>query len=63
MKSQKHNQGKLVEVTIKMDEELREALRIMSKNSGLSEDELVVVALKRFRSHHADYEGSAPRVD
>jgi fructose-1,6-bisphosphatase/sedoheptulose 1,7-bisphosphatase-like protein len=60
MKSQKHNDGKLKEMTVKIEEGVVEAIEAMSKNSGISVDELVVIALKRFRAHHADYEGTTP---
>ena len=63
MKSQKHNQGELVEVKVKIEKEVADALRVMSENSNLTMDEIVVIALKRFRSSHADYMGSAPADD
>ncbi len=55
MKTQKHNQGELRELKINIEKEVVEALEIMSKNSNLSIDDLVVIAVKRFRSSHADY--------
>ena len=63
MKSQKHNEGKLKEMTITIEEGVVDAIQAMSKNSGISVDELVVIALKRFRAHHADYEGTTPTTE
>lgn len=57
MKTQKYNDGELAELNAKIEKKLIEDLETMSKNSGLSVDELVAVALKRFRTHHADYMG------
>ncbi|MBJ00813.1 MAG: hypothetical protein CME67_06225 [Halobacteriovoraceae bacterium] len=57
MKSQQHNQGELTELTVNIESQLFEDLEKMSKNSGLPVDELVAIAVKRFRSSHADYMG------
>lgn len=57
MKTQKHNEGELKELNVNIEAKLREDLAIMAKNSGLTEDEIVVIALKRFKSSHADYMG------
>lgn len=63
MKSQQHNQGDLKELTVNIEKDVVETFERMSKKSGISVDELVVVALKRFRSSHADYEGTIPVLD
>lgn len=63
MKTQKHNQGELKEVTFKIEKEVAESLEIMSKNSKLSIDEIVVIAIKRFRASHMDYLGKNPDTD
>lgn len=55
MKTQEHNKGELQEITVKIEKKLAEDLKIMSENSNLSEDEIITIALKRFRSSHADY--------
>ena len=55
MKDQKHNEGELKELTVKIEKQLVDSLEIMSKNSGMSVDELTCIAIKRFRSSHADY--------
>lgn len=57
MKNQNYNAGDLEELKVKIEKQLTEDLKIMSENSGLSVDELVAVAIKRFRTHHADYMG------
>lgn len=63
MKSQKHNTGELTELNVKIEKEVVESLEIMSKNSKLSKDDIVVIALKRFRSSHADYMKETPLAD
>lgn len=63
MKSQKHNQGDLKELSVTIEKDLVEAIHSMSKNSGMPVDEIVCIALKRFRAHHADYEGTTPRTE
>lgn len=57
MKGQKHNEGELGELAVKIEQKLINDLKTMSENSKLSQDEIVAVALKRFRSSHADYMG------
>lgn len=57
MKSQKHNQGELEELTVEIESQLVQDLKKMAVNSGLSEAEIVAIAIKRFRSSHADYMG------
>ena len=57
MKTQEHNVGELAEITVKIEAKLAEDLNKMSSNSELSMDEIVTIALKRFRSSHADYMG------
>ncbi|MCO4794039.1 MAG: hypothetical protein KC493_10015 [Bacteriovoracaceae bacterium] len=63
MKSQKHNEGDLKDLTVKIEKEVVESIERMSSVSGITVDEIVVVALKRFRSSHADYEGKVPTID
>lgn len=63
MKTQKHNQGDLKELKVNLEKDVVEAFERMSKNSGLSIDDLVVIALKRFRSSHGDYEGTMVNAD
>lgn len=63
MKSQKHNQGELKEVTVKIEAQVAEDLKLMAANSGMTIDDIVTVALKRFRSSHADYLKQVPHID
>ena len=57
MKTQTYNEGDLAEVKVNIEKKLADDLKTMSENSGLSVDDLVAVAVKRFRSSHADYMG------
>jgi hypothetical protein len=63
MKSQKHNQGELKEVKVKIEKDVAESLDLMAKNSKLSVDDIVVIALKRFRSSHLDYLKQTPKTE
>jgi fructose-1,6-bisphosphatase/sedoheptulose 1,7-bisphosphatase-like protein len=60
MKSQKQNQGELKELTIKIEKKVAEDLELMSKNTNMPVADLVVIALKRFRSSHTDYLKQTP---
>ena len=55
MKSQKHNQGELKEITVKIEADMAASLEEMSENSGLAQDDIVVIALKRYKAAHSDY--------
>jgi len=57
MKDQTHNEGELGALEVKIEQTMIEDLKTMSENSGLSQDDIIVIALKRFRSSHADYMG------
>lgn len=57
MKGQEHNVTELGDLSVKIELNIIKDLETMSENSGLSKDDLVVIALKRFRSSHADYMG------
>jgi len=63
MKSQKHNQGDLKEITVKMEAKVVEDLELMAKNTGLPVADIVVIALKRFRSSHLDYLKQVPMTE
>lgn len=63
MKSQKQNQGELKEVKIKIEKQVAEDFEQMVKNTNISLDDLVVIALKRFRSSHADYLKQVPKTE
>lgn len=63
MKSQKHNQGELKEIKVKIEKDVVEDFEKMVKNTNFSIEELVVIALKRFRSSHADYLKQVPMTE
>ena len=63
MKSQKHNEGELKEIKVSIEKGVAESLDLMAKNSGLSVAEIVVIALKRFRSSHNDYMQKVPKTE
>lgn len=56
MKSQVHNQGELKELNIKVEKDVIESFERMMKNSGLSMADLVVIAMKRYRASHSDWD-------
>ena len=63
MKSQKHNQGELKELTVKIEKQIVDDLELMSKNTNMPVADLVVIALKRFRSSHYDYLKLVPMTE
>lgn len=63
MKTQKHNQGELKEIKVSIEKDVVESVELMAKNSGLPVAEIVVIALKRFRSSHNDYLQKVPRTE
>ncbi len=63
MKSQKHNQGELKELKVKIEKDIVDSLEVMSKNSKISVEDLVVIALKRFKTSHLDYLKQTPRPE
>jgi fructose-1,6-bisphosphatase/sedoheptulose 1,7-bisphosphatase-like protein len=60
MKSQKQNVGELKEITVKIEKKVVEDLELMVKNTNIPMSDLVVIALKRFRSSHTDYLKQTP---
>jgi fructose-1,6-bisphosphatase/sedoheptulose 1,7-bisphosphatase-like protein len=63
MKGQVHNQGELKELKVEIEKQVVEAMEQMSENTGYSLGELVVIALKRFRASHSDYEKKTMSLD
>ncbi len=63
MKGQTHNQGELKELKVKIEKEIVESVERMAKNSNVSVDEIVVVALKRFRTSHTDLDGRVSKPE
>lgn len=56
MKNQVQNQGQLKELKVMIEEDVVDSFEQMSKVSGMPVAELVVVALKRYRSAHLDWD-------
>lgn len=56
MKTQLQNQGELKELKVMIEKETAEAFDRMSKVSGIPLADLVVIALKRYRSAHSDWD-------
>lgn len=63
MKGQAHNQGELKELSVKIEKEVVESVERMAKNSNTTVDEIVVVALKRFRASHTDIDGKKSKPE
>lgn len=63
MKSQKQNQGELKEIKIKIEKQVAEDFEKMVKNTNITLDDLVVIAMKRFRSSHTDYLKLTPMTE
>ncbi len=63
MKSQKHNDGELKTLNVEIEKDVVECFEKMSKKSNLPIEELVVIALKRFRASHSDYMENEPDLD
>ena len=63
MKSQTHNQGELLKLEVQIEKDVLESIQRMANNTGMSLADIVVIALKRFRASHSDYEGSTPKTD
>jgi hypothetical protein len=57
MKTQEHNKTELAELKVQIEAQLINDLQTMSDNSKLPVEDLVAIAIKRFRSSHADYMG------
>lgn len=56
MKTQVHNQGELKELNVKIEKEVVESFERMTKAAGLSMADMVVIAMKRYRSSHSDWD-------
>lgn len=63
MKSQKHNQGELCELKVRIEKQVVDSLEKMADRTNTPIDELVVIALKRFCASHLDYLGLSPKPD
>lgn len=56
MKTQTHNQGELKDLNVKIEKDVVESFERMTKASGLTIADLVVIAMKRYRSSHSDWD-------
>ena len=56
MKSQTQNQGELKDLNVKVEKDVLESFERMTKASGLPLADLVVIAMKRYRSSHSDWD-------
>lgn len=63
MKSQKHNEGELKEITVKIEKKVVEDFELMMKNTNIPIQDLIVIAMKRFRSSHYDYMKQVPMTE
>jgi hypothetical protein len=63
MKTQKHNQTELKELNVMIEKDVALDFEKMAENSGIPLNDLVVIALKRFRSSHLDYLRATPVVE
>ena len=63
MKSQKHNEGDLKDIKVSIEKKVAEDLELMARNTGMSPSDIVVIALKRFRSSHLDYLKQTPPAE
>lgn len=63
MKTQEHNKGELKELSVKIEKDIVDAFYKMEENTGTALADLVVIALKRFRVSHSDFEGTKYSAD
>ena len=56
MKNQVQNQGELKELKVMIEKDVIESFERMTKASGITLSDLVVIALKRYRSAHSDWD-------
>lgn len=63
MKTQAQNQGQLQELKVMIEKDVIESFERMSKASGMSIADLVVTALKRYRSTHTDWDVKSKKTE
>lgn len=56
MKTQVQNQGELKELKVMIEKDVVDSFERMTKASGISYADLVVIALKRYRAAHSDWD-------
>ena len=63
MKTQLQNQGELKELKVTIEKNVVESFEKMTKTSGMPLADLVVVALKRYRSAHSDWDVNPKKTE
>ena len=56
MKTQVYNKGEVAELRVMIDKDVKEAFDRMAKHTNIPLEDLLVIAMKRFRSSHGDYD-------
>lgn len=56
MKSQVHNRGELAKLDIEIEKDVLESFKRMEENTSIPLADLVVIAMKRFKAAHSDYD-------
>lgn len=56
MKNQVYNKGELKELKVKIDKDTVETFERMAKHTNIPLEDLLVIAMKRFRSAHGDFD-------
>jgi len=56
MKTQAYNKGELKELKVMIEKETMESFERMAKHTNTPIQDLIVVAMKRFRSSHGDFD-------
>ncbi len=63
MKNQQQNQGELKELKVMIEKDVTESFERISKKTGIPVADLVVIALKRYRSSHSDWDVKTNTID
>ncbi len=63
MKTQVQNQGELKELKAMIEKDVVDSFERMAVKSGIAVADLVVIALKRYRSSHSDWDVKSPKKD
>jgi hypothetical protein len=56
MKNQTYNKGELKELKVMLDKEIVETFERMANHTNTPIEELLVIAMKRYRSTHGDFD-------
>ncbi len=56
MKNQVYNKGELKELKVMIEKEIAETFERMAKHTNTPIEDLLVIAMKRFRSSHGDFD-------